>query len=395
MTFIVMNATSEGYQINLQSARQMGMGHTGTGLNLGASSIHFNPGAMSLISDNYEFAIGGSPVFSNNTFQKAGSTYLHKSDNPVGTPFYFYSATRINDKFVIGLGVTTPFGNTLVWGDDWDGRYLIQDISLKVIYFQPTIAYQLNDKISMGGGFVFAYGDVALHKALPVEDEQGQGQVGLTGNTTSFGFNGGVFMQASPKLSIGVSYRSTVKMEMSEGSAEFRVPASLSENFPNTSFKAALPMPGGIQFGVGYKANQKLLIAADLQYVLWSSYQDLNFDFKDELIPDSHNVRKFKNTLIYRIGAEYHINDIFASRIGFAYDETPIPEGYLTPETPGAVKLNYSVGVSFILADNISLDASIQYIHALEREDGYEPLDFHGIYNTNAVVPSVGLNIIF
>ncbi|GAO28697.1 long-chain fatty acid transport protein [Geofilum rubicundum JCM 15548] len=89
------------------------------------------------------------------------------------------------------------------------------------------------------------------------------------------------------------------------------------------------------------------------------------------------------------------MNELFTARLGFAYDPTPIPSDYLTPETPGANKLNYTVGASLRLASNISLDASLQYIQALEREDGYAPADFYATYNTNAVIPGVGLNITF
>lgn len=36
-------AMAEGYQINTLSARQLGMGHTGTALKLGSESMIFNP----------------------------------------------------------------------------------------------------------------------------------------------------------------------------------------------------------------------------------------------------------------------------------------------------------------------------------------------------------------
>lgn len=390
-----MIVLGEGYQINLQGARQIGMGHTGTGLNFGASSIHFNPGALGMMSGNIEVTAGASAIFSNNTFQKYGSVYKHESDNPIGTPFFLYGAGKVNDRLVLGLGVTTPFGNSLVWGDDWDGRYLIQDISLKAIYIQPTIAYKLSDNLSIGAGLVYAYGDVELHKALPVQGVNGDGQAELTGNTTAFGLNAGIFYQASPALSFGLSYRSTVDMKMDEGKASFTVPASLGTQFPETTFKSALPMPGGIQFGTGWQVNDKLLIAADLQYVLWSAYQELNFEFEAETVPDSRNVRNFENTLIYRIGVEYALNDFVSGRAGFAWDTTPIPKDYLTPETPGANKLNYTLGLSFRFSENVSLDTSLQFIRAMEREDGYAPANFYGTYNTNAVIPGFGLNISF
>lgn len=386
---------AEGYQVNLQSARQNGMGHTGTGLNLGAASLHFNPGALSFMTADTEFSGGGTAIFSNNTFQKAGSDYVFESDNPVSTPFYLYGAKRFNERLVGGLSVTTPFGNSLVWGDDWDGRFLIQDIALKAIFVQPTVSYRLNEKWSVGAGLVFAYGDVLLNKALPVQGGEGDGQVELSGKTTSFGANAGIYFQASEALSLGLSYRSTVNMEMDEGEAKFTVPASLRGQFPNTTFSAAMPMPGSITFGAGWQVNERLLLAADVQHVLWSSYKDLNFEFEADEVPDSYNVRNYENTTIGRVGAEYLVSDLLTARLGFAYDPTPIPDGLLTPETPGANKPNVTSGLTLRPSSKLSVDAAFQFIWAEERSGGFDPANYYGTYNTNAVLLSIGLNYAF
>jgi long-chain fatty acid transport protein len=390
---------AEGYQVNLQSTRQVGMGHTGTGLNLGSSAMHFNPGALSLMKGNTDFQVGGSLIFSHNTFQKdAPSTYKATTDNPTSTPFYFYGATHITDKLVAGLSVTTPYGNSLVWGDNWDGRYLIQDISFKVISFQPTLSYKFSDKLSVGAGFVYATGDVELHKALPFADANGQeGQVALEGSTHNYGYNVGVFFQPTEKLSIGLDYRSLITMKMDAGNATFSTPSALSNYFPDTKFSAELPLPANLVLGVGFQASEKLLVAVDLQYVFWSAYQSLDFDFEQNTskLADSQNERHFENTLIYRIGAEYTLNTKFKGRLGFAYDSTPIPEGYLTPETPGANKLNFCAGFSYTVNEKLSFDASFEYIKALERNDGYDSANFYGTYNTNAFIPGFGVNYTF
>ncbi|WP_430817859.1 OmpP1/FadL family transporter [Carboxylicivirga sp. RSCT41] len=387
---------AEGYQVNLQGNRQTGMGHTGTGLMLGASSMHFNPGALSFMDKKYEFSLGVSGVFSKNTFQKqAPSAYEAKSDNPVGTPFYFYGATKLNDKLVVGLSVTTPYGNTLKWGDNWDGKYLIQDISLRAIFVQPTLSYKINDKLGFGIGLMAVNGNVDLNRALPVQYSGGDASVNISGNTWAFGFNAGVSYQASDKLSFGLSYRSEVMVELDEGDADFTVPASLNALYPDTKFQSELPMPTNITFGVGYQVNDKLLLAADLQYVGWSAYENLNFDFEAESVPDSYNARDFENTMIYRVGAEYSLNEKAQFRAGIYYDSTPIPEDRLTPETPGTNKIGMSLGFGYKINDKLSLDASLLYIHGEKREDGYEPTNFYGTYYSNAVIPGIGLNYSF
>ncbi len=394
------NVFAEGYQVNLQGNRQTGMGHAGTGLNLGASSIHFNPGALALMKTKSEFSLGGSLIFGKNTFQKQGSDYVAQTDNPIGTPFYFYGATKLNDKLAIGLGVTTPYGNSLKWDDKWDGRFLIQGISLKAIYVQPTISYAINEMISIGAGPVLAYGDVKLSKGLPLSDAVGEGSAELNGNTMAYGFNAGIYLQPTPELSFGMSYRSKINMKLDEGTASFDVPDVLigSTSFPaETKFNAELPLPANLVFGAGYKVSDKLTLALDLQYVFWSTYDSLNFDFEfnSPSLADSKNARNYENTLVYRLGAEYKVTDKFMGRAGFAYDSTPITKGYLTPETPGANKFNYTLGLSYKFTEGLSVDVSFLFIKAQERKDGYADANFYGTYNTTAVIPGFGINYSF
>ncbi|MBS2097542.1 OmpP1/FadL family transporter [Carboxylicivirga linearis] len=392
-----LNSYAEGYQVNLQGNRQTGMGHTGAGLLMGASSIHFNPGALSFLQDKYEFSFGGSAIFSKNTFQKqAPSVYEAKSDNPVGTPFYFYGATKVTDQLAIGLSVTTPFGNSLSWEKDWDGRYLIQDISLRAIFIQPTISYQITEKLGVGVGFVAGNGNVDLNKALPIYGQDGaEGNVNLAGNTWAFGYNAGITYKASDALTLGLNYRSKILMKVDGGDATFNVPTAVSGLYPNTKFDAELPMPANLTFGVGYQATEKLLLAFDLQHVEWSAYKSLDFDFEAETVPDSHNQRDFENTLIYRLGAEYALQESFQLRAGIYYDSTPIPDDLLTPETPGTNKIGISAGFTWKASDKLAVDGSLLYIHGQKREDGYAPSDFYGTYYTNAVIPGIGITYSF
>ncbi|MCU4165206.1 OmpP1/FadL family transporter [Carboxylicivirga caseinilyticus] len=394
---IGINTYAEGYQVNLQGNRQTGMGHTGTGLLMGASSMHFNPGALSFLNDKYEFSLGGSAIFSKNTFQKqAPSVYEAYSDNPMGTPLYFYGAAKVSDKLAIGLSVTTPYGNSLSWGKDWDGRLLIQDISLRAIFIQPTVSYQLTEKLGIGVGFVAANGNVDLNKALPIYDQNGvEGSVNLTGNTWAYGFNAGISFKATDALTVGLDYRSKILMKVDGGDATFTVPAAVSGLYPNTKFNAELPMPSNLTFGIGYQLSEKLLLAFDLQHVGWSAYQSLDFDFEAESVPDSHNQRDFENTLIYRVGAQYSLVDNFQLRAGIYYDSTPIPEDLLTPETPGTNKIGISAGFTWNVTEKLAVDGSLLYIHGQTREDGYAPSDFYGTYYTNAVIPGIGLTYSF
>src|SRR5688572_2578086 len=177
-------ATAGGFQVNLQGQKQIGMGHTGTGLAMDEASIFFNPGAMSHLREN-GFQLGASGIISKIAYlETAPGNTTAKADNPMGTPFTVYGVYGKDESpLKFGLGVYTPFGSKVKWGDEWIGRYGLSELELSAIYIQPTISYKIGDKIGIGAGVVYARGSVNLQRSLPVESSEGNdGKAEFDGN---------------------------------------------------------------------------------------------------------------------------------------------------------------------------------------------------------------------
>ncbi len=383
-----------GYQVRLQGQKQTGMGLVGSPFALGASSIFYNPGGLSMMDKKFSFSAGVSGIMANAVFQKEATNYQARTDNPLGTPFYVYGAGKITDKLSIGLGVYTPFGSSAKWDDDWAGRYLIQSISLQAIYFQPTIGYKINDIISIGAGFVYAYGKVDLKKAIPYNEGS---YAELSGTTGNIGYNVGVMVRPTEKLSIGIDYRSKIIMKMEGGDATFKVPASLSTTIPEENkFDAELPMPANLDVGISYAFSEKFTLAVEMNYVMWSVYEDLTFTFEEqnELL-GSVNPRKYKDTFIGRIGGQYTLNDMFAFRAGLYYDPSPTDDDYFNPETVSLNTVAWTLGMSIAPVKNLSIDLSYLQLHGLETEKQYEPANFGGTYKVVTAIPGIGLSYNF
>ena len=390
---------SGGFQVNLLGIKQIGMGHMGIGLKLDGSSIYFNPGALSVMPDKFSFSFGASAISASTAFRKNDTQIQEITNDGIGTPFYFYGAGKINDKLSVGLGIYTPFGSGIDWGDKWQGRYLIQRISLKTFFFQPTVSYKLHEKISIGAGLIYAYGTVKLNQALPITNSNGaDGQATLSGTTGGWGVNAGIYFQATDKLSFGLTYKSKIKMNLKNGKADFAVPASLASGFPSgNTFDASIPLPGSFNGGVAYQASDKFLIGLDVNFIQWSAYDSLNFDFKSNTaqLPDSKNPRLFKDVVIIRLGGQYAFTDKFTLRAGGYYDISPVNDQYLNPETPDADRIGLSAGLSFKPTSKLSIDASFLFINAMKRNATYSPKNFAGTYKTFAYVPGLGLTYSF
>ncbi len=266
-----------GYQVRLQGQKQTGIGLIGTPFAFDASSIFYNPGSLAFYDGKYSISVGASGIMSKGIFQQEGTNYQARTDNPLGTPFYGYFSMKIKDKIAVGVGVYTPFGSSVKWNDDWAGRYLVKNIKLSAIFIQPTLAYNYKGKLGIGAGFVIAIGSVDLNKALPYS---GDSKVNLNGSKVNYGFNAGVFYKPIEKLSIGVDYRSQITMELQDGDATFTVPSALSNSVPLANkFNADLPLPANLDFGLAYEINKKLTIAAEVNWVMWNTYESLDFAF--------------------------------------------------------------------------------------------------------------------
>lgn len=396
--FLATGVKGGGYQVGLHGQKQIGMGLIGTSLAFDASSLFYNPGGLSFMNPKYSVAFGASGIRSYTVFQKSSPSVSESmTNNPWGTPFYFYGAAKITEKLSAGIAVNTPYGNSLTWSKEWTGRYLIQDLSLKAIFIQPTLSYKINDFIGIGVGLVYATGDFEINKALPVRDQNGEGDVNITGKANNLGFNAGVLIRPVQNLSIGIDYRSAVDMETEDAEADFTVPVSLSGNFPDTKVTTKLPLPANLDFGASYIFNNKLTVGINFNYVFWSAYDSLIFDFADNTpsLADSRNPREYTSKLIIRGGAEYKISDAFHVRAGAYYDPSPVNTEFFSPETPSLNSIGLTTGFSYYPIEKLAIDVSFLYISGQEGQRNYAPDNFSGNYKTRSFIPGFGLTYNF
>ncbi len=389
-----------GFQVNLQGQKQTGMGHTGTGLCQDNASIFFNPGAVSFLDSLRGISVGGSFIFPRTTYLNQQLGYTAHIEHHTGTPITLYTVYKFKKayKWNVGLGIYNPFGSKVQWADDWLGQFLIREIDLKTFFIQPTVSFKLNDKIGFGAGFIYATGDFSLRKGVPIQDSTGKyGEGVLNGKASGVGFNAGVYLKLNDKLSFGLDYRSQVKVNVKDGSAEFAVPTSVAEFFPVTTFSTSIRLPSTLSFGAGYAITSKLKLALDINYVSWKSYDSLVIDFADNTdnLKDIHSPRLYKNVFIFRLGAQYKLSDKWTVRLGGYFDQTPVKDGYLTPETPDANKIGITVGTSIRITEKFHLDASFLYIEGMKRTDTNIETEFGGTYKTKALVPGISIEYVF
>lgn len=460
-------AAAEGFQVNAQSTKQAGMGHVGTALKLGAESMHFNPAGLAFMDKTIDLSAGVSGVFAHAKYSNEG--YTAKTDNTPSTPLYFYAGFKIYDNLAAGISLNTPYGSGINWGNDWKGAHLVQDISLQAFNLQPTVAWKITDKLSIGAGLMVMFGNISLDRALigpgsmtavgqnminaipenmqglvkPMIDpimnelsryeETSAASVSLDGSSqTRFGFNVGAMYDINEKWTVGLSYRSKVTAKVKEGDIQLRYAnrehfegvlqqintliamakqmgiQGLPEGGINVpplesgTFSAELPLPDNWNVAVTYRPTQRWTVSGEVQFVGWNAYKSLDVYFHPDAELGQYNIaapKEYENTRIYRLGAQYATTDRLDIRFGAYFDETPVKDEYLNPETPSMNKLGLTAGFSFRPLNRLSVDFSFSYVQGFSRDGSYtdadllgNPRTFGGHYKAYALMPAIGVS---
>jgi long-chain fatty acid transport protein len=81
---------------------------------------------------------------------------------------------------------------------------------------------------------------------------------------------------------------------------------------------------------------------------------------------DQDMVKKWKDVVALRFGAQYQITDPLALRLGFVYDQSPVPRDTKGAELPDSNRLNYMIGLGYKVGP-WTVDVAFMYIDRLRR----------------------------
>ena len=385
-----------GFQMNELGQKAFGMGGAFTALSYDASTVYYNPAAMSFGKKNM-ITIGGS-------FIKQKTNYLSpyngniEADNPALSSVHLYLLYKITDNLSAGLGFNNPFNTNTKWTDDWEGRYVVQQFKLKAYYIQPSISYMVNENFGIGGGLVYGIASTNLRQAIPVEGTNPFGTSEFEINGNGIGVNAGIYVNLNDEAtSFGLTYHSAVKFDLKNGDATFsNIPSSLSSAYPaSTTFNSEFKMPSMISIAVAYKFTKNLVTTFQIDRTQWSSFDSLNFELPDYPDLDIRTARSFKNVLTARVGAQYTFEEKVDVRIGAAFDQSPVPQDHLSPDLPDADKILLSAGAGYNFSDNLSGDISLGMDTWFERKGESADQKIEGSYKSNDIVIGLGLNYKF
>jgi long-chain fatty acid transport protein len=300
-----------------------------------ASTAFTNPAGMTRL-DGTQVLVGGQLMWLNTQFSVDGATSpgLGSGDGgrAIGSNGYVpgggaFLTHRVSPDLALGFAVAGNFGSMLDYKDDWVGRYRVQVGDLVGVSVIPSIAYRVNDKLSLGAGVNAMYGifdqKVAINNAVPSLSD---GRLEIDDNTWGWGGNVGVLYEPVPGTRLGLTYTSQIDLDFS-GRAKFSGTGPIltallqSRGLLDAPVDIGAKVPQQVMGSVYTEVNERWALMGNVGWQDWSEFGEVEIGIDNTQNPLSlTNPLSFDDTWHVAVGAQYRTNSQWKVNAGLAYD---------------------------------------------------------------------------
>ncbi|MGB4062260.1 MAG: outer membrane protein transport protein [Azonexus sp.] len=367
------SAAAAGFQLQNQTGSGNGNAFAGAAAAAeDAGTVMWNPAGMTYLPKGHNVAMGGTILHRSIKFSDTGSTST--AGFPLGTtdggdaggvsfiPFGYW-AYSVNSNLSVGLGVSPTFGNVSEYDFSFVGRNAGFYANIEQINVNPSIAYKVNDMVSLGGGINFAYNATHFKQGLAFLGAAAtENQLDVEGDAWAVGYNLGAMFQITPTTRIGVTYRSELEFDL-EGDQRTTVTGFGSPLLANTEITAVLKTPATASLALSQKVGDRLEVLADFTWTNWSVINTIQLKNKATGANLSELSYNFQDTWRIGLGGNYQLNETWKLKFGVAYDKSPVKSAAdRTMTLPDSDRTWLSIGARYQLSKAASVDMGYTHI---------------------------------
>ncbi len=261
-------------------------------------------------------------------------------DSHVSVVPHFFTCYRIADRVSLGFGLNSPFGLGIKYSDTWPGAANIIKADIQTLNLNPTMAVKITDFLAAGAGLDIMYFKFDMRRLLPLP-LVGPQTLHLEGDTWGLGFNVGLHLKPVDFFSLGISYRSQVRQQIT-GPARFQ-----PYNALNAPASGSIILPDMIFTGFMVRPLDKLSVEVGAIWTRWSLFKSFNVKFDNPLGTLSER-KNWHDTWRGQVGVEYRALPWLDLRGGYSLENEPMPDSYADYLVPSSERRhNFSFGTGF------------------------------------------------
>ncbi len=338
-------ASAASFQQWGQNASGLGVAYAGSAAVAdNASTNYFNPAGLTQL-DGFQLSVGAVGLGSRYEFRDNGSISAGAGNGGDAGSWSalpnLYISARLTEDLSAGFGISAPFKVATEYNNGWLGQVQALKTDISAINYNPSLAYRLNDKVSLGLGLNYQ----KLDGEFSNFDTGAVAVSRFKGDDTAWGWNAGALFTLSPAMKVGVAYRSGLS---------YRLDGTRTVGAVSTPASANLKMPSSLTLSVWQQVSDRWEAMGDLSYTRWNALNNAT-----DL--ESFN---YKNAWRLAWGAAYKANDALKLKFGVAYDRTPVQSpASQTARIPDADRLWLTLGGQWNAGRYGKFDLGYAYIH--------------------------------
>lgn len=361
------NAWSAGIALYETGAPDLGTASAGrAAMAADASTAAANPAGMTLL-DRSQLLVAGGAMLPEINFDRGPQTKVPGGGGgggnagvffPIGSAFYVY---KLSDRIRLGIALDSNFGLASDYSLNWVGRYYLTTSSIITGQANPSIAYRVNEWLSVGAGFSFQvarfYQQGKINNLLP---RFGDGGLSIESWDEAFGGNVGFLLQPVPKLRIGLTYQSPVDFKFgfhphtSNLSPGIRA-ALKASGLLNAKVNLGMTEPQQMMASALYQLTPVLALMGNIGWQNWSQFGQTTLGISSEKQKSLAVNLNSSDTIQIAFGAQYRLFEKFLCSAGFAYDSAPFSEANRPLSLPLDRQLRYGLGVQYDLNTDMTV----------------------------------------
>jgi len=326
-----------------------------------ASTAAANPAGMTLLDRTQLLSASGALLPSTN-FDVAPETTTRGGGGgnagvffPVGGFFYVY---RLSERLRLGLAVDSNFAGNFNYGKTWTGRYYVTREPLITGGVNPSIAYEVNNWLSVGAGFSFSVGRLLfqskINNALPRVPDGG---LSIESWDEAFGGNVGILLRPIAKLRVGLTYQSPVDYKFG-----FRphltglgpLLSRLRTRIGGTKVNIPMEVPQQVMLSGLYDVTSNWSLMGNVGWQNWSAFGEFPIGISAVNQRTVEANLHFSDTCQIAIGQQFRFGEKWLWSAGFAYDSSPVSKVNRVPSLPIDRQLRYGTGIQYQINRDIT-----------------------------------------
>jgi long-chain fatty acid transport protein len=337
-----------------------------------ASTVLTNPAGMTRLAGT-QVLLGAQGLYGDVEFDLDRTSHTPSGGEggkplgwiPMGCSFVTHQLTP---QVTVGFGLSGNFGLSEQYDDDWAGRYYLQEATLMGVSLLPSIAYRVNDQLSLGASLNAMYGIMETRLAVNnVNPSYGDGELYMEDKTWGWGYNLGVMYEFSSATRFGLTYTSEVKLDF-KPKAEFSgIAPGLSSllsarGLQDATINMDMYVPQSLMASVFHQVNDRWALLGSVGWQDWSRFGKIDVGV-DSYDPHSLTTDlKYQDTYHAAVGAQYRWTKDYMFNFGLGYDSSFQDDAKGTPMLPVDASWRFGAGIQKEVPKGMGWGVGIEYL---------------------------------